>query len=872
MGRHSSSTIHFILCACEKLVLRFPWFIIVCTILLCSISLYYTVNNLGVNTNTAEMLSPDLPFQQNRQRINKEFPQEESTIIMVVEAPTPEETSLAANELFDLLQLKNEQFDTAFMPSENDFFRQQALLYLSTEELYDLSKKLTDAQPFIGHLSQNYHLAGLLEIITQALKQTDNSLPLDLNPLLLAITDSLDAQLQQKPHHLSWQNLLAEKRLNTEYNRTIVIAKPKLHFDELLPADYALSNARELARSVMAKNPTVSIRITGETALEHEELESVSQGAAIAGLVSLLLVCLSLWLSYHSFKLLFNTFVALIMGLILTAGFATISIGHLNIISVAFAVLYIGLGVDYAIHICLRYRECRAQGFNNNQAISESIHSVGFSIFLCALTTSIGFLAFIPTDYAGVSELGIISGAGMFIGLGISLTVLPALLTIMPLKNVKPFNGRQVKPSFFATIPFRFSGSIRIISVILGIGSCFILTQLVFDSNPINLRDPKSESVSTIKELLKSQTESPFSLASLADNLDKANELAAKLEKLPSVHETITLSSFVADNQDEKLYIIEDLDMILGAQLKQFNSELDSNSQRQALVNFNKELLEFLSATDTHVSKQILQNLQQRIQNYLEYADNSPAPEAEYKNLEHNILGLLPYTMQRLSASLAAESYSLNDLPDYITSHWVGTNGFYKVLITPEKDQNQIANLKEFVGDVQSIDATTTGLPVSDQASGTAVINAFIEAFSGAFIAIVLLLLIILKNIKNTLLVVGPLVLAALFTGASNVLLDNPFNFANIIALPLLMGMGVDSGIHIMHRLQTGLSNNENLLQTSTARGVFFSSLTTLCSFSSLAFTAHVGTASMGLLLAIGITFTLICTLIVLPAFSGKQI
>lgn len=872
MGRHSSSTIHFLLCACEKLVLRFPWFIIVCATLLCGISLHYTVNNLGVNTNTAEMLSPDLPFQQNRQRINKEFPQEESTIIMVVEAPTPEETSLAANELFNLLQLKNEQFNTAFMPSENDFFRQQALLYLTTEELYDLSKKLTDAQPFIGHLSQNYHLDGLLEIITLALKQTDNSLPLDLNPLLLAITDSLDAQLQQKPHHLSWQNLLAEKRLNTEYNRTIVIAKPKLHFDELLPADYALSNARELARSVMAKNPTVSIRITGETALEHEELESVSQGAAIAGLVSLLLVCLSLWLSFHSFKLLFNTFVALIMGLILTAGFATVSIGHLNIISVAFAVLYIGLGVDYAIHICLRYRECRAQGLNSDQAISESIHSVGFSIFLCALTTSIGFLAFIPTDYAGVSELGIISGAGMFIGLGISLTVLPALLTIMPLKNVKPLNGQQASACYLATIPFRFAGTIRITSILLGISSCFILTQLVFDSNPINLRDPKSESVSTIKELLKSQTESPFSLASLANNLDNANELATKLEKLPSVHETITLSSFVAENQDEKLYIIEDLDMILGAQLKQFNSELDNNNQRQALVDFNKELLQFLSGNDTHASKQILQNLQQRIQSYLTYADNAPTPETEYKNLEANILALLPYTMQRLSASLGAESYSLKDLPEYITSHWVGTNGFYKVLITPEKDQNQIANLKEFVSEVQSIDATATGLPVSDQASGTAVINAFIEAFSGAFIAIVLLLLIILKNIKNTLLVVGPLVLAALFTGASNVLLDNPFNFANIIALPLLMGMGVDSGIHIMHRLQTGLTNNENLLQTSTARGVFFSSLTTLCSFSSLAFTSHVGTASMGLLLAIGITFTLICTLIVLPAFSGKRI
>ena len=182
--------------------------------------------------------------------------------------------------------------------------------------------------------------------------------------------------------------------------------------------------------------------------------------------------------------------------------------------------------------------------------------------------------------------------------------------------------------------------------------------------------------------------------------------------------------------------------------------------------------------------------------------------------------------------------------------------------------EDQLTN--QFVREVQSVDDTVTGLPVADQASGVAVINAFIEAFSGAFIAISVLLFIILRNIKNTLLVVIPLIMAALFTGATNVLLESPFNFANIIALPLLMGMGVDSGIHIMHRLQTG--SEENPLQTSTARGVLFSSVTTLCSFSSLAFTPHVGTASMGLLLAIGISFTLICTLVILPAFSGKKI
>jgi len=221
---------------------------------------------------------------------------------------------------------------------------------------------------------------------------------------------------------------------------------------------------------------------------------------------------------------------------------------------------------------------------------------------------------------------------------------------------------------------------------------------------------------------------------------------------------------------------------------------------------------------------------------------------------------------------LQAYTFVLKDIPAYISRNWVSDSGIYKVIIDPKKDLNIAVNLSEFATDVKSIDNSVTGLPVSDLAAGKVITEVFIQAFATAFIAIFLVLLIILRSFRNTLLVVWPLLLAGLLTAATNVLLDNPFNFANIIALPLLMGTGVDSGVDIMHRLYAGLEPNEHLLKTSTARGVFFSSLTTLLSFTSLAFTNHQGIASMGLLLAIGISFTLICTLIVLPAFSKKQI
>ena len=871
-----SSFFNTLISWCERQIMRCPWTLLSLSLLLCCGTLYYSYRHLEINTNTAEMLSPDLPFQQNQAHFNQAFPEDATTIIFAVEAETPEESSQAAGELVELLNKAKDRFDSAYIPTDNAFFRRQALLYLDQSDLDDFAQKLTDAQPFIGHMAQNYHLEGLLGSIGQALNRRDNALPMDLNPILLAIDNVLKSQLIGQSHYLSWQNILSadnykDTAAQSQFNRTIVIAKPRMHFNEMLPADVALSAAREISHAMMTKNPSLSIRMTGETALEHEELESVTKGATLSGLLSLILVFVVQWIGLRSMKLLITTYIVLVMGLILTAGFAAITVGHLNVISIAFASLYIGLGVDYAIHICLHYREGKADGLSNSEAILISIRDVGSSLFLCALATAIGFFAFIPTDYAGVSELGVISGGGIFIGLIISLTVLPALFCVFPVNNIKAIRS-PLTPKFIITFPFRYSTGIKIVSILLGIGACFVLVDLTFDYNPINLRDPNSESVVTIKELLKSKTESPFALTALATSLEAADHIVTQLKQQPSVHETITLVSFVAKNQDEKLATIEDLNLMLGGQLKNFDSTLDTANQQAALIKFNEALKKAIIEKSPNVPQQTLQQLQQRIDAFMKQVDAGQTPEAGYIQLEKNILGLLPFTIERLRTSLTATAFGLDDLPSEIRSHWISTNGLYRVLITPEKDQNKAENLKEFVTQVQSVDNTVSGLPIINQAGGDAIVKAFIKAFSGAFIAIVMLLLLMYRSIRKTLLVIMPLLLAALLTGATNVLLDNPFNFANIIALPLLLGMGIDSSILIMHRHHSNSCEDENLLQSSTTRGIIFSSITTLCSFSSLAFTAHQGMASMGLVLAIGLTFTVMCSLIVLPAFSGKSI
>ncbi len=872
MTQHSNSLLDKFLCWWSSQILRFSWLVILLFIITCTASLDYTIHNLGVNTDTSTLLSQDLPFQKNRLRWEQAFPQDAATIQLVVESPTAEQTAIAANLLAQALNDNTQLFEYVYIPDDNAFLKQQGLLYLETEKLDDLSTTLADAQPFIGHLSQNYHLQGLLDILGTALESTDGTLAVNLNPLLEQIDQSLIAVQANQKHFLSWQKLLAVNEVSERNTlRSIVSARPIADFNSMKPVERAMDYARNIVQDIQLKDPQVSIRITGKIALEEDEMRVLAEDTVYSGLFALALVIIVLFFGLRSVKLVLCTLIVLIMGLILTAGFATVAVGHLNVLSVAFAILYIGLGVDFAIHICLCFRECWEQHMSSEEAIKKSVRMLGSSLFLCALTTSIGFFAFIPTDYKGVSELGLISGGGMFVGLIVSLSLLPALLKVFSIKQLTQAEATKL-PDFLCTFPFRYATGIRYTSILLAIAAVFSLNYVYLDSNPVNLRDQRSESVVAFKDLLKSKDRSPFVLIGLSDTLENAEHLATRVKQLTTVNKAITLNSFVAKNQPEKLEIIEDLGFILGSDLGSFNRPLENADSRQGLLDLQSKITLVLASPANNASAELLQKIQQNISGFIEYADTSELPDTIYKQLDHSILGLFAFTMQQLNTSLQAYSFGLKDIPVYISKNWVSDSGIYKVIIDPKKDLNIAANLSEFATEVKSIDDSVTGLPVSDLAAGQVITEVFIQAFATAFMAIFLVLLIILRSFRNTLLVVWPLLLAGLLTAATNVLLDNPFNFANIIALPLLMGMGVDSGIHIMHRLYSGLEPHEHLLKTSTARGVFFSSLTTLLSFTSLSFTNHQGIASMGLLLAIGISFTLICTLIVLPAFSKKRV
>lgn len=874
MRRVTQTIFNFSAWVNNKLV-AYPKLLIFSVCVVCGFSLNYTLTNLGINTDTTEMLSQNLPFQKNRERLIQAFPQDDQAFLIVVDSNTPLQTTHALNELAKQLRSEKNYVESVYVPGESGYFDRHGLLYLEIKALEDLASKLVQAQPFIGTLSQDNSLNGLFSIIGLAISSTNIELPIDIVPLLERIREAIRAAIDNDYNRLSWHDLMSGNKPDLLTTQRFVLVKPKLEFDQVMPAEKSYQAIHAILKRTKGKYPLVRLRLTGEIALEHEELESVSRSALIASIFSLLLVCVALMIGLRSFKLMIATLMTLVMGLILTAGFATFAVGHLNLISIAFAVLYIGLGVDYSIHFCLRYRELLQQEFSSSRALTHTIGSVGPSIALCAITTSAGFYAFIPTSYRGVSELGIIAGSGMFIGLVMTLIILPALLKLMPLKSVGPYEKSVVFPDWIYRLPTDHRTFIKWSALVLSIIAGGLVTQVSFDFNPVNLRDPSSESVSTFKDLLKSKATSPMTLTVLANDEASVRSKSESLKALDSVENAITLFDFIPEDQEEKLAIIEELALLLGLELSTFPNPTEVSVEESI-----RTLEKFLNTIDTSLTTQkqgslseSLGILRRDLEEYLAILSSLPKVDRKDRldQLQSSLLSSLPETMNRLLKGFEADIVTIDELPKDLLERWVSNDGIYRIMIFPSKDLNNIDNLREFITDVQRLEPNATDLPVIYLESGKEIVNAFLQALLGALAVIAVVLIVVQRNIVDTLMILAPLLMAAVFTCALTVFFGKAFNFANIIAVPLLLGLGVDSGIHVIRRLHTMPTQKHRLLRTSTARAIFFSGLTTLFSFVSLAFTPHLGLASMGQLLAIGISFIVFCTLIVLPAIAVRN-
>ena len=838
------------------------------TIFLTAGILYYSLTNFRINTDINGMISEKLRFRKLENDFARAFPQFSDTIVVVIDADTPELAAIAREHLAGRLREEKTLFKDVYEPGGGDFFEKNGLLYLSVEELEDFADRMAAAQPLIGFLSQDLSLRGLFSVLGQALEQPKETGLKDIRFSLLIeeMRRAFEEAAAQRPYRLSWQRLMLGEKEAAQLQRQFIVVRPYIVSGGLSAGEAALDKVRDVTTKLgLDSVHGLRIRITGDVALAAENMAEVRNSVGVATLASFVLVGLIIYIGLGGYcRLMVSALATLVIGLVWTTGFAVAFIGSLNMISVTFAVLFIGLGIDYSIQFCLRHKELLESGLPHRESLATTSVGVGRSLLLSCITTAIGFYAFLPTAYAGVAELGLISGTGMIISFIANLTILPALIELLPVKAKKTAKADAVMA--IVKVPYRYPRLIVAVSLIIGIASASLLPGLYFDYNPLNLYDPKSESVAAIKELFRDPGTAPWTISALVRGKEDAGRLAEKLRALREVKTVITLFDFVPENQTEKLGILSDVRLFMPPGLGHASiGRPDYLQDLTALEDFEKRVKNAVSSSSEKEGAE-LRGLMEGIQKFKRLLSGPVKGGVAFDELQDGLLSNLPFLFRRLDMSLQASTVDLAGLPEDLAAQYLSSDGRYRIQVFPRENIMDRTALARFVNSVKSVAPDATDAPVSIYESGMAIISSFREATLYAFVAITIYLLIELRTVFVTALILTPLILVTLMTGAASVLLGIPLNFANVIVVPLLLGIGVHSGIIFVVRYQSEPPPGGNMLTTSNARAALFSNLATMVSTGSLSFSSHKGISSIGILLTLCIGFLIFSTLILLPA------
>ncbi|HVI91256.1 MAG TPA: MMPL family transporter [Dongiaceae bacterium] len=817
----------------------------------------YTAHHLRMDTDTTNMISPQLPWRQEAMRLATLFPQNTGLLVIVVDGKTPELADQGAAALLNRLRERPDLFNSIRRPDGGPFFTRYGLLFLPAEDLQKIADSVIRAQGFIGSLRIDPSIRGLMNVLSLALEGIAQHAAKieDVEKPMAAVASTLSSTLSGDATPLSWRSLMIDRKIDPNELRHLILVQPVRDFTALQSGAKATSFIRQvIAQEGLTPANGITVRLTGPVALSDEEFATVAEGMGIALVVSTALVLLWLFLALRSVTLILATFLTLVSGLVLTFTFAAVAIGSLNLISVAFAVMFIGLSIDFGIQFGVRFGHEQFLA-NDGSVLARTGQAMARPLTLAAAAIAVGFLSFLPTDYRGVSELGLIAGAGMAVTLVLNLTLLPALLAWL-----KPRTGSLELGNAWTARLDRFLLTRRVWVIagwaLLALLGAVLAGRLKFDFNPLHLQNPRVESVSTIFDMMQDPLQTPYEIEILAKDQNEADALIAKLQALPEVYVAISATSFIPKDQDAKLTILDDLNMLVGPSLNPA-STLPAPSiedDRTAMKRVAAQLRANAESSDKA----------QQLARLLDQAATSDA--ALFPQLRRALLSGLAPRLDTLAAAVTAGKLTLDTLPDEIRRNWIAPDGEVRIMVVPRDDSNSNGVLTRFVAAVKSVAPRASGPAVQIYEAGQAVSQAFRHATLWAFAAITVLLLLIVRRPRDVFLVLCPLLVAGLTTIDLMVALRIPLNFANIIALPLLLGIGVAFNIYFVVNWRKGIAAP---LQTSTARAVLFSALTTGSSFGSLAMSSHPGTAGMGLILLLSLAVMLLTTFILLPSLLG---
>ena len=835
--------------------------VVVVSLLLAILGGVFTAGHLGISTDTNQMFPETLSWRRASIAFNRDFPQFNDLLVAVIDAKNPETADATAASLSQALGADN-HFAKVWRPDADPFWSREGLLFLDDKTLGGLLDQIVDAQPFLGQLSADPSSRGLFGALA-LLGQGAEFGQVDLKaiaPALSSFHRTMESALAGRAEPLSWSQLIGGGMAELGGPYRFVLAQPKLNFNDLRPGGAAQDMLRAVAQSLpYVQAGDARVRITGAVALANDEFATVAEGM-VSGLVgSVALISLWLFFAVRTWRLIVPILLTLGLGLLLTVTFAAAAIGTLNLVSVGFGILFIGIAVDFAIQFAVRLREAGESEAERGMALRNTARRAGGQIAVAAAATAAGFLAFVPTDFRGVAELGLIAGVGMIIAFICTIIFLPAAITLFhPRRDIVSARLRWGMP--LDRLVRRWHRPLLAAFLAIGVLGLALAPHLTFDADPLHTKDPTTEAVRTLYDLMASPLTNPFTIDILAKDAKEAAGLVERLRTLDLVDRVLSINSFVPEDQPGKLARIADAKNLLTASVMAQKVASPPNP-----AEIRKAAADALAPIDRALPKlppqnplaPIAQDLRQLV----------AADPAVLVRVNEALTRFLPNELTQLTTALDARPVDLAAIPPSIARDWLLPDGRARVQVVPKAIASDSDGLRRFVAQVLQVAPGAGGSAVTIVATSATIIDAFRTAALTAVAGIALILLISLRRLLDVGLVLAPLLLSALMTVVIAVELPITLNYANIIALPVLLGVGVSFNVYFVMNWR---ARRVIVLGSPTARAVLFSALTTSTAFGALALSAHPGTASMGWLLLTSLGCTLIASLIFVPAMLAS--
>ncbi|MFJ1466396.1 MMPL family transporter [Massilia orientalis] len=845
---------------------RHPWAVLGAFALLVLASGLYVARHFAINTDVGQLIDANAPWARRDAAIAAAFPNRGDTTLAVIRAPAPEFAAQAARELAVRLRRQPALFRAVDLGAGADFFRRNGLLYLDAHEVRALAARLVDARPLLDALARDPSLRGVANLLAVTLGTpmlTGQVTLAQMAPLLARGAATVEGVLAGRNTALSWQDLAIH---GAAAEPGLVEVRPVLDYAALLPGAASSDAIRAAAADLrLAGRYGAHVTLTGPVPLSDDEFASLQEGSPLVGSIPVAIVLVLLWRAVRSTPLVLALCITMLGGLALTAALGLMMVGALNLISIAFAILFVGLGIDFGIQFGMRFRELRRVRPGTGTALLATARALALPLTLAATATAFGFLAFLPTAYRGVAELGQIAGIGILcVALPACLTVLPALIRIAD----PPAGARAPGYPWLAGIDHALQThrkTVLAVTLALVAAGIPLLWRLEFDFDPLHLKNPGSESMATLTSLARGTDIGLDNVQVLAPSLAQAAALAARLERLPDVAHALTAASLVPDRQPEKLAAIAAAAARLLPVLERAPIAPASDTQRTAALRTAAQALHNAALDRPGPGAAEASRLARAL------AALARAGPAARDRADQALAGTLRLALDALRLALRPESVTLASLPGAMRRNWIAPDGRALVDVSPTRPTGTSlggdSRLGSFADAVLRIAPDAAGGPISVRHAADLIIAAFVQAALLAVATIALLLWIAFRRVGDVLLTMVPLLVSSLVTLEACVLLRIHLNFANIIALPLLLGVGVAFKIYYIMAWRAGQPAR---LEHPLTQAIVLSAATTGTAFGSLWLSHHPGTASMGKLLVLALVCTLIGAVFFQPVLLGQ--